>query len=277
MRLACAQLAPVIGDVAGNRTRAARAIERAARTGANMVVLPELCNSGYVFADTAEARSLAEPLDGPTVTAWRELSARYGIVAVGGICELGEDADLSNTAVTIDNGVVVSVYRKAHLWDREQLVFSPGSTPAPVVRTTLGPIGVAICYDAFFPEVTRALALDGALLIAVPMNTPVVEPVLAPLAAEIVLAIAAATCNRVFVAQCDRTGQGQTGGQWQRCAGRPPSRALPDADERRGRWAYGACASRVFTRRRVAAGPLISSQLTIPPRTTTARNVGLAR
>lgn len=206
MKVACAQLAPVIGEVAGNRLRSVRAIELAARAGARLVVLPELCNSGYVFADRAEAFGLAETVVGPTVAAWAELSARHGLVVIGGLCERRGDGRLGNTAVTIDGGAVVSVYRKTHLWDRELDVFTPGELPPPVVGTSVGSIGVAVCYDAFFPEVMRSLALAGAHLIAVPMNTPVLEPRLQPLAAEVALAISSAVCNRVFVAQCDRTG-----------------------------------------------------------------------
>jgi predicted amidohydrolase len=85
-----------------------------------------------------------------------------------------------------------------------------------VVDTAAGRIGIAICYDAFFPEVMRALAVAGAELIAVPMNSP--APIPAPprsavLASEIVLALAAATVNRVYVAQADRSGS-ERGIEW---------------------------------------------------------------
>src|SRR5207245_9061552 len=90
--------------------------------------------------------------------------------------------------------------RKAHLWDREQLLFRAGSEPPPVIATAAGRIGVAICYDAFFPEVMRGLALAGAEVIAVPMNSPVLDPPTEPLAMEIVLALAASHVNAVFVA-----------------------------------------------------------------------------
>jgi predicted amidohydrolase len=98
------------------------------------------------------------------------------------------------------------VYRKTHLWDREADVFVPGQTAPPVVRTSLGQVGVCVCYDAFFPEVMRALALAGAEIIVVPANIPVLGPVLAPLAAEVINVIASALASRVYVAQCDRTG-----------------------------------------------------------------------
>ena len=82
-----------------------------------------------------------------------------------------------------------------------------------MVKTTAGRVGLAICYDAFFPEVMRALALGGAELIAVPMNSPVLDPPTGPLAIEVVLALAAAHVNRVFVAQADRAGR-ERGIEW---------------------------------------------------------------
>ena len=205
--VACAQLAPRFGELERNRAGAAAAIERAASLGAELVVLPELCVSGYAFEDAAEALSYAEPLGGPTLTAWCQLASDHGLVIVGGFCELGEDAVVHNSAAIVDERGVLVVYRKTHLWDREQLIFAAGTEPPPVVETAAGAIGVAICYDAFFPEVMRSLALGGAELIAVPMNSPLSGRRLEPLAIEIVLASAAAHVNRVFVAQADRAGR----------------------------------------------------------------------
>ena len=71
-RVACHQLAPVLGDLEGNRARALAAIDAAAAAGADVVVLPELVTSGYVFEGPDEARALAEPADGPTLRAWAD-------------------------------------------------------------------------------------------------------------------------------------------------------------------------------------------------------------
>jgi predicted amidohydrolase len=204
--IACAQLAPRVGEVAGNRCRAQTAIETAVRAGARLVVLPELCTTGYVFADAAEAHALSEPVDGPTVREWSELSAREGLVIVAGLCELDDDGEVRNSAVVIDAGELRCVHRKAHLWDREQVFFKPGDCSPPVVSTSIGRIGVTVCYDAFFPEVMRVLALAGADVIAIPMNAPVFGEPLEPLVADLLLPSAAAIVNRVFIAQADRTG-----------------------------------------------------------------------
>jgi 5-aminopentanamidase len=204
--LAVAQLAPRIGDPERNRGLTAAAIVDAAQAGADLVVLPELCNSGYVFADAQEARSLAEPVDGPSVEQWRALAREHDLAVVAGLCELDDGGAVRNSAVVIDSGEVRAVHRKSHLWDREKLCFEPGSLPAPVVETKAGFVGVAVCYDAFFPEVMRALSIAGADVIAVPMNAPVLATPLEPLAADLITACASAQINRVYVAQADRTG-----------------------------------------------------------------------
>jgi predicted amidohydrolase len=204
--LAVAQLAPRIGDPEGNRDRGAAAIVAAADKGAELVVLPELCNSGYVFADAHEARALAEPVTGPSVERWRELAQEHDLVVVAGLCELDDEGVVRNSAVVIDSGELRAIHRKAHLWDREKLCFEPGDVPPPVVETSVGLVGVAVCYDAFFPEVMRALSLAGADVIAVPMNAPVLAPPLEPLIADLITACASAQANRVYVAQADRTG-----------------------------------------------------------------------
>jgi predicted amidohydrolase len=213
MRIACAQLWPRIGQLDSNRERAAAAISAAAADGAALVVLPELCISGYVFDDAAEARRLAEPIDGPTVEAWREQSAREEIAIVGGICERDEEGELRNSAVVIEAGELLAVYRKAHLWDREKLVFVPGDEPPPVVETSLARLGVGICYDSSFPEAMRTLALGGAEVIVLPTNNPVLGPELEPLPEELMQASITALVNRVYVAQADRTGH-ERGVDW---------------------------------------------------------------
>jgi predicted amidohydrolase len=214
MLVACCQIAPRIGDLEGNRALALRAAEAAVAQGARVVVLPELCSSGYVFRDAAEARALAEPADGPTTAGWAALAARHEIVVVGGFCELDDEGVVRNSAALVDATGVRAVYRKAHLWDRESLVFAPGDDPPPVVDTAHGRIGVMVCYDLEFPEWVRLAALAGAQLIAAPANWPAV-PVPAPgdLVGEVIRVRANAGVNRVFVAVCDRHGP-ERGVEW---------------------------------------------------------------
>ncbi len=221
------QLAPVFGDLDGNRARAETAITAAGADGADLVVLPELCITGYAFTDETEARALAEPADGPTVTRWCELAAAHELVIIGGFCERDDDGALRNSAAIVDPAGVRAMYRKTHLWDREKLIFLEGAEPPPVIDTPAGRVGVAVCYDAFFPEVMRMLALAGADIIAVPMNSPAYGPPPGPFYMEVVQALAAASINRVFVAVADRAGH-ERGIDWVQASliGDPDGRLL---------------------------------------------------
>jgi predicted amidohydrolase len=203
--VACCQLSLRVGEVEANRARAAAAIEDAAARGARVVVLPELVNSGYVFTDRDEAAALAEPLDGPTVTEWAALARARGVVVVGGVCERADDGTLRNTAVLVDGDGLRAAYRKAHLWDREVLVFAPGAEPPPVVATAAGRIGLVVCYDLEFPEWVRLPTLAGAELLCAPVNWPRgARPPEGERPGEVVRVQAAASCNRIWIAACDR-------------------------------------------------------------------------
>jgi 5-aminopentanamidase len=213
IRVACAQIAPTVGDLRGNRWLAREAVREAVGTGAGVVVLPELVTSGYVLESEEEARSCAEPVDGPALRGWAEEAAARDAVVVGGFCELGADGLLFNSAAVVDSGGVLAVYRKIHLWDREQLFFEPGSEPATVVETSVGRIGVGVCYDLNFPEVARSLALAGADLVALPANFPLHPRPEGERPIEVTLAMATAHLNRVFLAVCDRCGP-ERGTEW---------------------------------------------------------------
>jgi predicted amidohydrolase len=204
--IAAGQLSLRVGDVAANRATALAAIDEAADAGATIVVLPELTPSGYVFESMNEARALAEPADGPTVSQWAARAARRGLIIVAGFNELGADGLLYNSAVLADPGGVRALYRKVHLWDAEADFFVPGREPPPVVATAAGRIAMMICYDVEFPEWVRLPALAGADLLAVPTNWPA-EPVPPGERPMVVTNVqAAAFANRMFVAAACRVG-----------------------------------------------------------------------
>ncbi|HEX2045466.1 MAG TPA: nitrilase-related carbon-nitrogen hydrolase [Gaiellaceae bacterium] len=213
VRVACVQVAPVVGDLASNRRLTREAVREAVGAGARLVVLPELSTSGYVFESPEEARACAEPADGPSLAGWSEEAARGGAVVVGGFCELGEYGRLYNAAAVVDGGGVLGVYRKIHLWDRERLFFEPGSECAPVLDTAVGRVGVGICYDLNFPEVARGLALAGADVVVLPSNLPRFPRPEGERPIEVTLAMATAHLNHVFVALCDRCGP-ERGVEW---------------------------------------------------------------
>src|SRR5918996_48278 len=170
VRVVCAQVAPVVADPAANRTLARRVIREAVDAGAQVIILPELMTTGY-HLDKAEAVELAELPEGASVTTWMEALAGSEAVVVGGFCEDGRDGLIYNSAAMVSARGRLGVYRKTHLWDREPRLFAAGSVRPPVIETRWGPIGMAICYDLIFPELTRGLALQGAHLLAVPTNS----------------------------------------------------------------------------------------------------------
>jgi predicted amidohydrolase len=211
--VSCCQVAPALGDPAANRELAADAISGAAAQGASVVVLPELVSSGYVFDSRADAKASAEAADGETITLWARLAADHSVVIVGGFCETTGAGELFNSAALVDPGGLRGVYRKAHLWDKERLWFSSGSTAPPVIPTLFGRIAVMICYDLEFPEWVRLPALDGAQLLCAPVNWPAFPRPDGERPAEIVRVQADAAVNRMFIAACDRTGE-ERGVEW---------------------------------------------------------------
>lgn len=212
-RVHCRQLAPRIADLAANRELSLQAIDGAVDGGADVVILPELVTSGYVFASPEEARSVAITPDDPLFAQWSARAARGSAVVVGGFCELGADGLLYNSAAVVDGSGLLGIYRKTHLWDREKLVFEPGLDAPQVYDTTAGRIGVLVCYDLEFPELTRSLALAGAELVAVPTNWPLVPRPDGERPPEVIIGMAAARVNRMFIACCDRIGT-ERGQDW---------------------------------------------------------------
>jgi 5-aminopentanamidase len=213
VRIACHQLAPVLGDLDGNRRRALAAIDAAAGAGARIVVLPELVASGYAFRDADEARALAEPADGATLAGWADRARDNGLVIVGGFAELADDGRVYNSAALVDASGIRGVYRKVHLWDRESLVFTPGDEPPLVLDTDHGRIGVMVCYDLEFPEWVRAAALRRAELLCVPTNWPREPRPDDERPMEVLRTMVAASTNRMAVAVCDRCGA-ERGIEW---------------------------------------------------------------
>ncbi|GAA4741978.1 nitrilase family protein [Amnibacterium soli] len=203
-RVTAVQLAPVVGDLAGNADRALQALAAAVAAGAELVVLPELTTSGYVFESPEEAASLGLAPDDAVFA--RFAAAAGDAVVVVGFAETGDDGRLYNSAALLDASGVRAVYRKVHLWDREKLFFRPGDARPPVVETRLGRIAVMICFDMEFPEWPRIAALAGADLLAVPTNWPLVPVPEGERAPEVQIAIATARMNRMAIVCADRVG-----------------------------------------------------------------------
>lgn len=207
MRVACLQMEPKIGEVQANVARSLELIGQAAHAGARLAVLPELCNTGYVFKTREEALSLSEEVpEGPTCEAWIAAARKHSMFIVAGITEREADK-LYNSAVLIGPEGYIGRYRKNHLWGDENNIFEPGNLGVPVFDIGAGRIACAICYDIWFPEIFRLAALQGADMLCVATNwVPMPEqPGDVPMMANI-LAMGGAHANSMFVAAADRIG-----------------------------------------------------------------------
>ena len=111
----------------------------------------------------------AEPLDGPSVAAFRRMAGEAGVALVAGLPRLGDDGRVFDTTVVVaPDGALLSVYDKTHLYDREQAVFAPGAALEPPFTFGGVRFGVLCCFDIEFPEAARTLALRGAQCLLVP-------------------------------------------------------------------------------------------------------------
>src|SRR5207302_11329233 len=136
-------------------------------------VRPERATPGYACDDRAEMREFVEPATrddlGRALTGWAELARQYAMYIAGGFPEVAGDAYHNSSALIGPDGLV-GVYRKVHLFYREQDLFEPGDLGFPVFDLPFGKVGLQVCYDTFFPEAARSLVLGGAELICTSGN-----------------------------------------------------------------------------------------------------------
>ena len=178
IKLALAQ----IGSKRENKTENLRKIEeitkKAKAQAADLVIFPELCLTGYVIRD--QIYELAETIPGPSTQTIEDLARRTGMYIIFGVPELSEKtkATVFNTAVFVGPEGYIGKYRKMYLPTHsvfeEKRYFRPGYQTA-AFDTPIGKIGLCICYDLFFPEVTRLIRLKGAQLIVSISASPAVR------------------------------------------------------------------------------------------------------
>lgn len=197
-------------DKAANVARGLAAIDTAADHGAQLVCFAELAFEWFHPQRPAGANvgDLAEPLDGPTVGAFQQKARARGVVVVLNLFERDGDKAYDSSPVIDADGALLGVTRMIHITEypcfHEQGYYTPGDTGAPVFRTRVGAIGVAICYDRHFPEYMRALALGGADLVIVPQAGAVDEWPEGLYEGEMRVA---AFQNGYFIALCNRVGR----------------------------------------------------------------------
>jgi N-carbamoylputrescine amidase len=199
-------------DQAANLARGLRALEDAARRGARLAAFPELGFEWFYPQTPAtgpdDRLARAEPVDGPTVEAVRRKARELGLVVVMNFYERAGTQCFDSSPVIDADGTLLGVTRMIHITEyacfHEQGYYDPGDTGAPVYDTSVGRVGVAICYDRHYPEYMRALALAGADLVVVPQAGAVGEWPEGLYEAEMRVA---AFQNGYHVALCNRVGR----------------------------------------------------------------------
>jgi len=137
----------------------------------DIMVLPELSNSGYLYNQPEDIKTYSEPGDGsgPFLSALIDICIHKDCLIVSGFSEI-KQSHLYNSAAAVTKDGIIGLYRKTHLFDREKALFSPGDTGFITFEYKATKIGMMICFDWIFPESARSLALGGAQIIAHPAN-----------------------------------------------------------------------------------------------------------
>lgn len=161
-------------DIADNRSRLAVKITDLAKAGAELIVLQELHN-GLYFCQVEDVNNfdLAETIPGPSTAFFGELAKEYGVVIVTSLFERRAPGLYHNTAVVLEkDGDIAGIYRKMHIPDDpgyyEKFYFTPGDLGFKPIETSLGKLGVLVCWDQWYPEAARLMALQGAELLIYP-------------------------------------------------------------------------------------------------------------
>jgi len=163
-----------VADPAVNIQRLAKGIADLAARGAQLIVLQELHNSLY-FCQVEDVNNFdfAEPIPGPSTGFYGELAKQYGVVIVTSLFEKRAPGLYHNTAVVIEkDGTIAGKYRKMHIPDDpayyEKFYFTPGDLGFHPIDTSIGRLGVLVCWDQWYPEAARLMALQGAEILIYP-------------------------------------------------------------------------------------------------------------
>ena len=163
-----------VADSEENIRRIAESIKKLAHRGAQLIVLQELHNSLY-FCQVEDVNNfdMAEPIPGPSTRLYGELAKQYGVVIVTSLFEKRAPGLYHNTAVVLEkDGTIAGMYRKMHIPDDpayyEKFYFTPGDLGFHPIDTSVGRLGVLVCWDQWYPEAARLMALQGAQILIYP-------------------------------------------------------------------------------------------------------------
>ncbi|MEO0076786.1 MAG: nitrilase-related carbon-nitrogen hydrolase [candidate division WOR-3 bacterium] len=225
MRIGFYQFCPIFGKKSENLEKIKNVLSY---IKTDLIVLPELCNTGYSFQTKKELAKFAEPIpDGETTKLFINLAKKGKMAIVAGLPEKDKNYIYNSAILVLPSGRVFT-YRKVHLFSEEKFIFTPGNNKFTAHKAGKVKIGMLICFDYIFPEATRSLALDGAQIICQPAN------LILPYAEQIT--VSRAIENRVFFIMANRTGEEKQGKKHYHFLGRsqiisPTGEILAKADD----------------------------------------------
>ena len=215
-------------EISENLSKLQENIRKCAAAGAELVVLQELHNSLYFCqTENPDYFDLAETIPGPSTDYFGKLAGELGVVLVLSLFEKRAAGLYHNTAVVLEkDGTIAGIYRKMHIPDDpayyEKFYFTPGDLGFVPIQTSLGKLGVMVCWDQWFPEAARLMALAGAELLIYPTaigweTTDSEEEKQRQLEAWITIQRSHAIANGLPIVSCNRVGHevdpsGETGG-----------------------------------------------------------------
>jgi predicted amidohydrolase len=167
--VAVAQIGAELANVAANARRVEEYLIEASTAGVSLVVFPECSLTGYMFESRAEVEAVALSLSHPVVKRLERRCSELNITAIIGTLERADDG-VYNAAIVFGPTGIIGIHRKRHLpfLGADRFVDEPSGTETAIFDTPAGRVGVAICYEIRFPEITRTLALAGAEIVALP-------------------------------------------------------------------------------------------------------------
>jgi predicted amidohydrolase len=212
IKVAACQLVLSIENPEENFLSICNAVSNCVAADAQLIVIPELSNSGYVFKNLTELAERAWELSDRRFEKLKAILSTSDAILVGGFA-LSVLGEYFNASVVVDKSGVRGWYPKAHLFNDEKDFFMAGSDQPLIVDTPIGRLATMICYDVEFPEWVRKAALAGAQILAIPTNWPEWGGIAIPTPMEVVRVQAGASVNRMVAIAADRTGE-ERGVKW---------------------------------------------------------------
>lgn len=205
VRIAVCQLKLDVENPTMCRNTATDALHSAINGGAKIIVLPELSNSGYNFQSKKELQERCLQLNSPLIEDWTKIAKENNIVIIAGLA-IKAEGELWNASIIIAKEGLLGWYAKVHLFGDEPKYFKAGNEQPLVINTHYGRIATMVCYDIEFTEWMRLVMLQGAQILALPTNWPMLGQIVPTTPLEVVRVQAAASQNKIVVAAADRCG-----------------------------------------------------------------------